>query len=292
MIAFSVSFAQEEAVKTEENKSNWNKTGTFTFLLNQSAFSNWQAGGENSGSANVKINYDFNYKKDAWLWDNKVLASYGLIYNEDDGLRKNDDRFEFNSILGKELTKEMNFSFFMNFRTQFTDGYDYEDFDGDNEDFATSGLLKPAYLAFGPGLLWKKSDNFYVNAAPATARFTFITNEIFTYNEDTQLYESSNAVKTFGVEPGDSMLFEFGLNVRTYYKFDLMKNVNLENILNVYSNYIDKPGNVDIDYTLNLVMKINDVLSTNFTFQTIYDENAYAGFQFREVFGLGLNYTF
>jgi hypothetical protein len=31
---------------------------------------------------------------------------------------------------------------------------------------------------------------------------------------------------------------------------------------------------------------------TNLTFQTIYDDNAFEGFQIREVFGVGINYGF
>lgn len=71
-----------------------------------------------------------------------------------------------------------------------------------------------------------------------------------------------------------------------------MKNVAMENIISLYSNYIEKPQNINVDYTMNLVMKINDYLSTNLTFQTIYDDNAYSGFQIREVFGLGVNVGF
>jgi len=68
-----------------------------------------------------------------------------------------------------------------------------------------------------------------------------------------------------------------------------MNNISMENILNLFSNYINIPQNIDLDYTLNLVMKINDVFTTNLTFQTIYDDNAFNGFQIREVFGLGVN---
>ena len=68
-----------------------------------------------------------------------------------------------------------------------------------------------------------------------------------------------------------------------------MKNINIENIFIVFSDYLDKPQNVDINYTMNVVMKINDVFSTNLTFQTIYNDNSYSGFQIREVFGLGVN---
>jgi len=295
-LSYYHSFAQEEKDSVSDG---WRKSGTITLLINQSAFSNWQAGGDNNFAGNLNINYDFNYTKGLWSWDNKILASYGLTVNDDDGARKTDDRLEFTSILSKKLNKKYwSASFFMNFKTQFTDGYAYEDDylnqnpGVDSEDFPTSGFFKPAYWSFGPGFLWKKSDNLYVNIAPATVRFTFISSEIFTYNDDDPTnvtYESSNYFETFGVDPGKNSLFEFGLNIRAYYKLDLMKNVSMENIASIYSNYLDKPQNVDLDYTMNLVMKINDVLSTNLTFQTIYDDNAYKGFQVREVFGLGVN---
>ena len=71
-----------------------------------------------------------------------------------------------------------------------------------------------------------------------------------------------------------------------------MKNVNVENLLNLYSNYLEDPQNVDLDYQINIVMTINKTLSANFTFQTIYDDNAFQGFQTRQVFGLGVNYGF
>ena len=71
-----------------------------------------------------------------------------------------------------------------------------------------------------------------------------------------------------------------------------MANISFENILNLYSNYLEETQNVDLDYQLNIVMKINKYLSTNLSFQTIYDDNAYRGFQIRQVFGIGANYGF
>ena len=69
-----------------------------------------------------------------------------------------------------------------------------------------------------------------------------------------------------------------------------MENVTVENILNLYSNYLEDAQNIDVDYQLNFVMKINTYLSTNFAFQTIYDDNAFRGLQTRQVIGLGINY--
>ena len=120
-----------------------------------------------------------------------------------------------------------------------------------------------------------------MNISPATSRLIF-TDKKFT--------ETSSH---FGVEQGKTSRFEFGAAVNGYAKFDnLVKNVTFENTLSLYSNYLDKPQNVDIDYTLNVLMKVNDFLSANFTFQAIYDDDAVKAFQIREVFGAGFTYKF
>ena len=77
-----------------------------------------------------------------------------------------------------------------------------------------------------------------------------------------------------------------------YAKVNVWENVSIENILSLYSNYLDKPQNIDLDYTANVVMKVNKYLSANFTFQAIYDDDAARAFQIRELLGLGLSYKF
>ena len=77
-----------------------------------------------------------------------------------------------------------------------------------------------------------------------------------------------------------------------------MENVSVENILNLYTNYLEDPQNVDLDYQLNVAMKINKYLSTNFALQTLFDDNSvakgqnYAKIQTRQIIGIGVNYGF
>jgi hypothetical protein len=72
---------------------------------------------------------------------------------------------------------------------------------------------------------------------------------------------------SFGVKQGDATRFEFGASISAYYKFNIMTNVSIENRLNLYSNYLDKPQNVDIDYQMNIIMKINKYMSANVAVQ-------------------------
>ena len=266
---------EEAAAKLKEEKPNgWVKKGMFTFLANQANFNNWLAGGQSSISGNVGLNYDFNYKSDTWNWDNKIIAGYGLTKLKDQDVQKSDDRLVLNSLAGKKASGDWYYSLFFNFQTQFDSGFDLA------SGIKTSHFFSPAYFQFGPGMLWKKSDNLKVNIAPATSKL------IVVHSHFTELGPS------FGVEQGKSTRYEFGAALNGYYKFNAIENVTVENILNLYSNYLEDVQNVDLDYTLNIVMKINKFMSTNFAFQTIYDDNAFRGFQTRQVIGIGVNYGF
>jgi len=243
----------------------------------------WLAGGENNIAGTLGVNYDFNYKRENITWDNKIIGSYGLVKTKNaEFAKKTDDRIERNSLYGRKASGNWFYSGFVNFKTQLTEGYEYgTDANGKETRTSYTNFFSPAYLTFGPGMLWKKSDNLKVNIAPATSKMVFV-------EKDRTLPDA----KYFGVDEGKNLRYELGFYTSGYYKFNIMENVSVENILNLYANYLEDPQNVDLDYQLNVVMKINKYLSTNVAFQTIYDDNAYKGFQIRQVFGVGVNLGF
>ena len=270
-----VSVATIAQETTIDSTKHWTRKGVFTLLANQSSFDNWLAGGQNNFAGNVNINYDFNYKNGDWNWDNKIIAAYGLTKIKGADTQKTDDRIEFNSLLGKKATGNWFYSAFFNFKTQMDTGLDPA-----TQTTKISHFFSPAFFQLGPGMLWKKSDNLKVNIAPATSRVILVHDHFTEFGS------------SFGVEQGETLRYELGAAVNGYYKFQIMENVSVENIVNLYSNYLEDAKNVDIDYQLNIVMKINKYLSTNFAFQSLYDDNAFKGFQTRQVIGVGLNANF
>ncbi len=298
LIAPLIVSAQEEKAK-DSIENGWKRSGNISLLFNQAAFNEeWTGGGTTNYSGNLSLTYDFNYRKGKISWDNRFLADYGITKNRDDKYsRKTNDRLEFNSVLGRQIKEsEWYYSLFLNFKTQLAKGYEFnKDLNPSDPGYRTetTHIMSPGYLQFGPGVLWKKNDNLYVNIAPATAKFIFV-NKDFTKVDENNLEELKlyNENKYFGVDANKSSRFELGASVSGYAKFDIMKNISAENILNLYSNYLEDPQNVDIDYTLNLVMKVNKFISANITFQAIYDDNAVQGFQIREALGIGVTYGF
>jgi len=259
--------------KEKDSVSNWTKKGVFTLLFNQASFSNWIAGGENSVSGTVSINYDFNYKKGDLTWDNKIITKYGVSNVSGTGTRKTDDFFEFNSLLGKKSGKYWSYSLLLNLRTQFTTGYDYST----TPKTATSDFFAPGYVTVGPGMLFKKSENFTMHLSPGTLKATFVNQDF---------------AGQYGTDAGETSRYELGFYAAIFYKTQLMENVTMENIFNAYANYLEDTQNIDLNYQVNFVMQINKYLSTNLNLHMIIDDDASTRVQFKQLFGLGVNYIF
>jgi hypothetical protein len=173
----------------------------------------------------------------------------------------------------------------MNFQTQFTKGYNYDR----EPKTLISNFLAPAYLTFGPGFAYKRSDNFRINISPAAARIIIVRDD------------SLSSVGAFGVNPGQKSLFQFGASLDAYYKINIVQNISLENILKLYSDYLHKPGDIYTDYTANLFMKVNKFVTVNAGVQMIYDGktripnedgSSKIALQVKQIFGAGLTYKF
>lgn len=278
-----------QAAPPKDTTKVWTIHGQNTLLINQSSFSNWAAGGVNSVAANIVLDYDFNYKKGVWSWDNKAIAGYGISKQNGTGWRKNDDRIILNSLLGRQASKYWLYTFYANFQTQFTKGYNY---DADGNRTLLSAPFAPVYLTFGPGFAYKRSDNFRINLSPAAARITIVKND------------SLSSIGSYGVTPGDKSLFEFGASLDAYYKVNLVENISFENILKVYSNYLKKPGDIYVDYAANIFMKVNKLVTVNAGVELINDPKAqipemkngvneyHSLLQTKQIFGVGLTYKF
>jgi len=277
--AILTTFAQK---KDYINKEGWTNIGKFTFLFNQSAFSNWASGGDNTIAGNATVNYTLNFKKGKFIWNNKLIANYGLTKSENtDFPKKTNDGVMINTMIGYDAENNWFYSFFINFKTQFTKGYKYKKVDGVETRTLFTEFMSPGYVLVGPGMLWEKSKDLKINLAPATSKFVYVNPDLTLPNEG-----------YFGVDEGERLRYEIGFSASLIYKFKIMDNITMDNALAFFSNYIDNPQNVDVNYLMDIDMKVNKYFTANFLFQTVYDNNAYSGFQMREVIGIGINYNF
>ena len=100
---------------------------------------------------------------------------------------------------------------------------------------------------------------------------------------------------------------EFGAYIKIAYKKEILKNVLLDTKIDFFSNYLDNPQYVDVNWDLLLTFTVNEFISATLMTQLIYDYDIEFGFdttgdgaddsceprvQFKELFGLGLTYSF
>ena len=279
----TASFAQE----ADTIQSNWKKGGDFTLTFSQVSFSNWAAGGKNSVSGVSLLNYSANYAKDRLNWDNTFQLGYGLLKEGTQDLIKSEDKMDFSSKLGYKISDESKwlYSGLFNFRSQFANGYKYPDTDN-----KISALFSPAYITLALGADYKPSDMFSLFLSPLGSKFTIVTDE------------DLSAEGAFGVDPGKKFRAEMGASLKSELKFPVVKNVDVQTVLGLFSNYLNNPQNIDVNWDFRVNMKINEYLSANFLTNMIYDHdilipiddqgNKGRRVQWKQLFGAGLSFKF
>ena len=102
-------------------------------------------------------------------------------------------------------------------------------------------------------------------------------------------------------EPGKKYRHEFGFNLKFMYKVTIWKNVDFQTNLELFSNYLENPQNIDIYWDTYFTFTVNNWLSAKLTTSLIYDDdiavidsdgNIGPRTQFKQTFGFGLAYRF
>ena len=274
--------------------TSWIKGGFMSLAFNQSSFSQWAAGGENSLALTTTVNLFSNYKKDKTAWDNSLDMAYGMIQYGSQGLRKNEDKFELNSKYGYLIYHNLYLSGLVNMKSQFTRGYEYGK---DGSATPVSDFLAPAYLTVALGIDYKPNAYFSLFVSPATGKYTFVNNQDFAdqgrYGVDPALTAADG---TIIAGTGKRFRAEFGAYIRAKFQKDLLANLNLMSTLVLFNNYTDKQKdnrkNVDVEWQTMLTIKAGKFITTNLFTHVIYDQDIKYKTQFKEIFGIGISYRF
>lgn len=263
----------------------WTRTGVAGINLSQVALNNWSAGGDASVAFDLNFAYSLDYKRGKALWNNRLEMAYGMSNTSSLGARKTNDKLYFNSTGGYKIAKAWYASAFVTFNTQFANGFDYNT----TPPSLLSQFMAPGYLTAGAGFTWTPAAWFTATLSPAAWRGTFV------------LDDALSDAGAFGVEPGNNMLSEFGASASMEAKYEFLPNMTVYSRLGLYSNYLDKPQNVDVNWDTQLTMKINKWFSANLSLSMIYDDDTKItrkdgtsgpALQFKEVLGVGLQVNF
>jgi len=296
LLLLGLIFISVTAYSQNDTIKYWKTEGKMSLNFSQSYFSNWSAGGENSLTAIGKYTMKANYKKKKHSWNNWIDLAFGYNLIGKSDPMKTEDKIEFITSYNYDLKKNWQFSTILTFKSQFAKGYEYSK-DSTN---SISGFMAPAYIDFGPGITYKPSDHFMVNFSPVTPRWIVVL--------DQDLANQG----AFGLNPADTVngavqnakqvKSQFGAKLLMAVNYEVAKNVNVASKLELFSDYLDNPQNIDVNWQVLVELKVNSWLNVSFSTELIYDDDVIIKdandvalgprTQFKQMLMIGVGYTF
>ncbi len=298
----------------QDTVKHWKWTGITGLNLNQASFSNWTAGGVNSVAFSALGKYTADYKKNKLSWNNNLNLKYGMIKNEDESLKKNEDLIEFISVVGYDLSRHWAFTGYASFKSQFANGYDK-----DNDTIRISRFMAPGYVTLSPALRYQPVEWFYLMLSPVTARWTFVLDQdlanVGAFGVKPAEYDTSGML----LQEGENSLLYLGPFMEAYMKKDLAKNLNFESRLNIMYTFLNRdqvvgnelePYDMDVSWENFLNYQFAKYFAVNlflhfvyFPGQPVITFENYSGavkieakpnrhLQIKETLGIGITYTF
>jgi hypothetical protein len=297
-------FSQVKIItKLPDSTSYWKKENKVGFDISEIAFVNWSAGGNNSISGLLSGQFKRSFAYDNIKWNNELLFKYGVNKQDGTKLQKTDDALQLNSTFGfrRDTVSNWFYSAKFNFNTQFTNGYSYP-----NRDKAISKLFAPAYIFLGAGTEYvNKEQKLAVYISPLTFKTTFVLDQKLANEGAFGMTKATYDIEGNLISEGHKLKTEMGFLLTGNHKDEIFRNIFMENRLVIYSDYINKFGNIDVDWQLQLNLIVNEYVKANIGTHLIYDDDIKAKkevdgkqitigpkLQLKQILGIGLEYNF
>lgn len=310
-----------EVEKKEPKPKYWEESLKTNIKFGQTSLTNWAAGGDNTVTLQAFIDGNANYKKNDMFWNNRLQLDYGFVYASSKPiLQKSDDRIYLESKFGYKNVNMKNFSLSINydFKSQFNTGYDYltpslPEGEIPRDELIQywkdarkikSGFLAPAYTNLAVGIDVKPFKWLSLNIAPLTGGFVIVTDQQLRKNYGMQLRDEWKDVTEGLPEDGSqyrSARFEFGAQIKADIAVKVNDNFSYTSQLVLFSNYLDHPENLRVNWDNRFDWKLAKYFSLTLTTNLIYDDkvmifNETDGLtkqrvQFKESLLFGFTYT-
>lgn len=308
-LVYCGSYAQiADTDKSEENlKADsveaWDIGGTVALGMSHISLTNWAAGGQNSISASGLLNLYAHYKEGKSLWENYFDIGYGSIkQGKNAGWVKTDDKVDFTSKFGQQAKGKWYYAGLLNFKTQMTPGYNYP-----NDSVKISNALSPAYILFALGMDYKPGKNLTFYVSPVTMKLTIVNDQSLADAGAFGMKEASFDTSGAMVKKGENLRSEFGGYIRMFVRKEVAENITVQTKLDLFSNYLNNPQNIDVSWEVLISMKVNKFFAATLSTHLLYDDDVDIAVdtngdgvydasgprvQFKEVLVVGFSYRF
>lgn len=281
--------AQEAAPK----QNYWTTEATTTLSFKQTSLIDWAAGGNGNATFGSTIDAKANYAKDKITFDNRLQMAYGFTQTFGVGFQKNADYILLNDKLGYSLGGKFKSTLSYSFKSQISPGYA-----GNIGSDIVSRFFAPATMTLGAGATWSVKG-LSLSFDPLTGGVQFVSDE--------------NLRTRYGNEIDKLCRWELGAKFRAEASVEV-QGLKVGTTLDLFSNYLKKPQNMTVDWTLAIVAPLTKFISFSLNCRAMYDDKIkfkslndasgnpilddegnvklFPALQFQEIAGLTFSYTF
>ena len=295
----------DSLVEEDQGVMVWTEKNVVGLNMNEVAFVNWNAGGNNSISAIFHGNFERIYRKDLLLWRNQAVVRYGLNAQEGRELRKTEDQIAFSSTAGwrRDSVSNFRYSAKFNFNTQIANGYRYP-----NTERAISKFMAPGYTFLGVGTEYTHpEENLILYLSPITQKTTFVLDRRLANEGMFGVRPAIRDDEGNVIEDGERVRAEFGILFTSSFSKEIYDNIKVAQNLSLYTDYLNRFGNIDVDWELNVDLVVNEFVKATIGSHLRYDndvkfkedvdgdgklETLGARIQFKQMLGVGVVYEF
>lgn len=270
--------------------AEWKSEVTGKISVSQAAFKDWQEGGLNTLAFTTSLDGATERLGDRWAQAYDLKLSIGYIDQEDQEIRKSEDRIRLQSNLqykGDGFFKLFNPTIAADLRTQFASGFDYSENPyrkiddtlprADEEPpVETSAFFAPATLTQSLGLTYNPLEQLSLRLGVAS--------------KQTIVREPDFRV-LYGLDPDDFVRGEGGGQFAAALDQRFSGNIRYRSQLDAFFavGQLENPPDVIWENVLN--MKVNDWITTDVEFVALFDEDTSDVIQLKEVISVGVSFT-
>ena len=272
----------QEAQEDTLRPGAWQSDLQGKLIASQAGYQNWTEGGVNSLASAASITGKFVKEGIRWNQTYETRLALGVVKQDTLDFRKAEDVIRLDGAMsfnGDGFFRKFNPTAALNVRTQFAPGFNYEKnpFGDDRAPpVKVSDFLSPAVLTQSLGLTYSTEWGFKQRVG-AAAKETIILiprlREIYGQGDD------------------ESVRFQVGLESLTDIDREIFRNVRLKSGLRLFAAF-NQEELPDMLWENLIVMRVNEWLSADFEFVTLFDRDVSKDIQMKEALSLGISVVF
>lgn len=252
--------------KVKLEGEGWKSGGAFGTDFAQLALINPKiGGGDNKIGLGGLGTFFTNYKKGKLYWDNNFSLQLAVQELADAPWQKSLDVLRLGSRIGSQIKGEkLSAALDVQLQTLLLNTYEGNILNPKEEDSldVVAKLFSPATISVSPGLDWKPNAHFSLFYSPASLRMLYVADKKIA---DLDIH---------GNEKNKQSRLSLGSNVKALYTNKYYnEKVALKSSLDLYSDYLDKPQNIDVLWSNDIGVALFKNLSLNLLVETFYDDN-------------------